>query len=125
VVLVGAGYIGHALASYQGFQDRGFGIQWIFDNDPAKIGREINNLIVLDVAELFDIVHRENVQVAILAVTASAAQLIADQLVDAGIKSILSYAPINLKVPAGVKVRYNDPVIQMQRMAYYLEPEEE
>ena len=75
VVLVGAGYIGHALASYQGFQDRGFGIQWIFDNDPAKIGREINNLIVLDVAALFDIVHsREDVQVAILAVPASAAQ---------------------------------------------------
>jgi len=125
VVLVGAGFIGHALASYQGFQDRGFGIQWIFDNDPDKIGREINDLIVLDAAELFDTVHRENIQVAILAVTTSAAQLIADQLVEAGIQSILSYAPINLKVPDGVKVRYNDPVIQMQHMAYYLDLEEE
>jgi redox-sensing transcriptional repressor len=126
VVLVGAGYIGHALASYQGFNDRGFSIQWIFDNDPAKIGREINSLTVLDVAELFEIVqNREDVQVAILAVPASAAQLIADQLVEAGIRTILSYAPINLKVPPGVKVRYNDPAIQMQRMAYYLEPVQE
>jgi redox-sensing transcriptional repressor len=126
VVLIGAGYIGHALASYQGFHDRGFSIQWIFDNDPDKIGREINNLTVLDVAELFDIVQsREDVQVAILAVTASAAQMITDQLIEAGIRSILSYAPINLKVPPGVQVRYNDPAIQMQRMAYYLEPEQE
>ena len=125
VVLVGAGYIGHALASYQGFNDRGFSIQWIFDNDPAKIGQVINNLTVLDVTELFDTVHRENIQVAILAVTASAAQQIADQLVEAGIQSILSYAPINLKVPPGVHVRYNDPAIQMQRMTYYLEPVQE
>lgn len=121
VVLVGAGYIGHALASYQGFQDRGFTIQWIFDSDPDKIGLEKNGLIVQDVAKLIDIVQAEELQVAILAVPAAAAQEIADQLVEAGIHSILSYAPISLSVPAGVRVRYNDPVIQMQRMAYYLE----
>ena len=121
VILVGAGYIGHALASYQGFTDRCFTIQWIFDNDPDKIGREINSLIVQDVAALSNIIQKESVKVAILAVPASAAQVIADQLVQAGIQSILSYAPINLKVPQGVHVRYNDPVIQMQRMAYYHE----
>jgi redox-sensing transcriptional repressor len=59
---------------------------------------------------------------AIVAVPASAAQEIADILVEAGIKSILSYAPINLKAPAGVQVRYSDPVILLQRMTYYLEP---
>jgi redox-sensing transcriptional repressor len=62
--------------------------------------------------------------VAILAVPASAAQGITDLLVDAGVKSILSYAPINLKVPQGVWVRYNDPVVQMQRMTFYLKSEE-
>lgn len=122
VVLVGAGYLGHALAHYQGFKHRGFHIKWIFDNDPDKIGLQMNSLEVRDIRELEDLVRREAVQMAIIAVPASAAQEIADMLVEAGIKSILSYAPINLKAPVGVQVRYSDPVILLQRMTYYLEP---
>ncbi len=122
VVLVGAGYLGHALAHYQGFKHRGFHIKWIFDNDPDVIGQDMNGLLVQDVRVLPEVVRREKIQVAILAVPASAAQRIADILVSAGIHSILSYAPINLKAPPGVQVRYSDPVIQLQRMAYYLEP---
>ena len=122
VVLVGAGYLGHALAHYQGFKHRGFHIKWIFDNDPEKIGLQMNGMVVQNTQELVDLVRREQVQMAILAVPASAAQEIADMLVRAGIKSILSYAPINLKAPAGVWVRYSDPVIQLQQMTYYLEP---
>jgi redox-sensing transcriptional repressor len=122
VVLVGAGYLGHALAHYQGFKHRGFHINWIFDNNPDKIGIQMNNMEVRDIRELDDLVRREEVQMAIVAVPASAAQEIADILVEAGIKSILSYAPINLKAPAGVQVRYSDPVILLQRMTYYLEP---
>lgn len=122
VVLVGAGYLGHALAHYQGFKHRGFHINWIFDNDPDKIGMQMNNMEVRDIRELDGLVRREEVQMAIVAVPASAAQEIADILVEAGIKSILSYAPINLKAPAGVQVRYSDPVILLQRMTYYLEP---
>lgn len=122
VVLIGAGYLGHALAHYQGFKHRGFHIKWIFDNDPDKIGLQMDSLTVRDIRELDDLVRQEEVRMAILAVPASAAQEIADLLVDAGIKSILSYAPINLKAPAGVRVRYSDPVIQLQRMTYYLEP---
>ncbi len=121
VVLVGAGYIGHALAHYQGFQYRGFCIRWIFDNDPDKVGRDMNGLIVRNVSELAGVVRKEKVKVAILAVPASAAQAIADILVKSGVQSILSYAPINLNVPDGVHVRYNDPVVQLQRMSFYLE----
>ena len=119
VVLVGAGFLGHALASYQGFHHRGFRISWIFDNDPEKIGIEINSLVVRDMSELSEVIIEENVQVAIISVPASAAQAIADQLVKAGIRSILSYAPINLMAPEGIQVRYSDPVIQLQRMTYY------
>ena len=119
VVLVGAGFLGHALASYQGFHHRGFRISWIFDNDPEKIGIEINGLVVRDMSELSEVIIEENVQVAIISVPASAAQAIADQLVKAGIRSILSYAPINLMAPEGIQVRYSDPVIQLQRMTYY------
>ena len=120
VVLIGAGFLGHALASYQGFRHRGFQISWIFDNDPEKIGSEINGLQVQDLRDLSDLIEKEKVQVAIISVPASAAQEIADLLVKAGIRSILSYAPINLMAPAGVQVRYSDPVLQMQRMTFYL-----
>jgi redox-sensing transcriptional repressor len=121
VVLVGAGSIGHALAYYQGFTHRGFQIRWIFDNDPSKIGEDMNGMPVRDTADLEELVSDEGVKVAILAVPVSAAQATTDVLVGAGIESILSYAPINLSVPRGVRVRYTDPVVQLQRMTYYLD----
>ncbi|MDX1615550.1 MAG: redox-sensing transcriptional repressor Rex [Candidatus Promineifilaceae bacterium] len=124
VALVGAGYIGHALAHYPGFQHRGFRISWIFDNDPTKIGQVMNDLPVQDVGEMPELLQSEGVRVIILAVPASAAQPIADKAVKAGVRAILSYAPINLKVPEAVQVRYSDPVIQLQRMTYYLNAEE-
>jgi redox-sensing transcriptional repressor len=123
VVLVGAGYIGHALAHYQGFLHRGFRVRWVFDNDPEVVGQAMNELTVQHVDELQELVRCERVKIAILAVPAAAAQAITDQLVEAGIGAILSYAPINLKVPDHVQVRYNDPVVQLQRMSYYLQPE--
>jgi redox-sensing transcriptional repressor len=121
VVLVGAGFLGHALASYQGFKHRGFQIKWIFDNDSEIIGRDMGGLIVRDISQLESLVAGEGVRVAIVAVPAAAAQAICDLLVRAGIKSILSYAPINLVAPPTVQVRYSDPVVQLQQMTYYLD----
>jgi redox-sensing transcriptional repressor len=121
VVLVGAGYIGHALAHYQGFQHRGFQIRWVFDNDPAKIGEDMNDMRVRPIDELKELVQSEGVKIAILAVPASAAQDTTDLLVSSGIESILSYAPIILTVPSQVQVRYTDPVVRLQRMTYYLD----
>jgi redox-sensing transcriptional repressor len=121
VVLVGSGYLGHALGHYQGFKHRGFQIKWIFDNDPDKIGQEMNGLIVQGIGKLSEIIRKEKIQIAIIAVPAAAAQEIADQLMEAGIKAILSYAPINLQAPKSVKVHYSDPVILLQRMTFYLD----
>jgi len=121
VVLVGAGSIGHALAYYQGFKHRGFQIYWIFDKDPSKIGQEINDMPVRDMSGLEELIQIEGVKVAILAVPASAAQETTDLLINSGIESILSYAPISLSVPSNINVRYTDPVVQLQRMTYYLE----
>ena len=122
IVLVGAGYIGHALAHFHGFQDRGFQIKWIFDNDPDIVGQEMNNLRVRHIRGMESLIERKHVQIAILAVPAASAQKIADRLVTAGIKSILSYAPINLDAPPDVQVRYSDPVVQLQHMTYYQKP---
>jgi redox-sensing transcriptional repressor len=121
VALIGLGDIGHAIARYGGFKDRGFVIKLVFDSDPAKIGQPIGDLIVQDVATLADVVRERGVQVAMLAVTAKAAQDVADLCVKGGIRAILNYAPINLSVPDTVRVQYLDPVTHLQRMTYYLE----
>lgn len=121
VALIGLGDIGHAIARYGGFKDRGFVIKLIFDSDSAKIGHSIGNLVVQDVATLPDLVREQGVQVAMLAVTAKAAQDVADLCVKGGIRAILNYAPINLSVPDTVRVQYLDPVTHLQRMTYYLE----
>lgn len=121
VVIVGAGDMGHALASYSGFNHRGFEIKLIFDNDPHKIGTVIGDFTVMDIAALCDEVEKSGIQVAMLAVPAMVAQEVANDLVEAGIKAILNYAPVNLNVPLGVRVQYIDPAIHLQRMTYYLE----
>lgn len=120
VAVVGAGYLGHAVAEYRGFSHRGFRIASIFDNDPGKIGEVVNELVVQPDSELEDTILTKKIRVAILTIPANAAQSITDRLVEAGVTSILSYAPITLTVPTGVRVSYSDPVIQLQQMAYYL-----
>lgn len=122
VALVGAGFLGHALASYRGFQRRGYRITCVFDSDPDKIGREIAGLTIQDIADMPATVKKQGVQIAILAVPAKVAQETADLLSEMGIKAILSYAPVSLTVPEGVRVSYSDPVVQLQQMTYYLQP---
>lgn len=121
VVLVGAGNLGHALASYAGFENRGFRIIGVFDNQPEKIGTLAGSLQVEPLAQLPAYVARYHCRIAILAVPTDAAQDVADMLVEAGIKSILCYAPITLSLPDGIRVEYIDPVIHFQHMTYYLE----
>ncbi|HXF62608.1 MAG TPA: redox-sensing transcriptional repressor Rex [Caldilineaceae bacterium] len=122
VVLVGAGYLGHALAAYNGFEDRGFRIVAVFDNDPAKIGSSVGaNLTVQPASNVARVIQQVQCQIAIIAVPADAAQSVADTLIEAGIKSILCYAPITLTVPRHIRVEYIDPVIHFQHMTFYLE----
>ncbi len=120
VVLVGAGYLGHALASYNGFENRGYRIVGVFDSDPGKVGTQIGDTTVQPTLAIPQIVHKYHCQIAIIAVPAVAAQTVADQLIDAGIQSILCYAPLTLNVPRTVRVEYIDPVISFQHMTYYL-----
>src|SRR5688572_16335825 len=121
VVIVGMGDIGHALARYNGFANRGFHINMVFDNDPQKIGQKVGDYEVFDTATLAEKVKQNKVKIAMLAAPASSAQEITDLLVKAGIKAILNYAPTSLNVPSGVRVQYIDPVTHLQRMTYYLD----
>jgi redox-sensing transcriptional repressor len=121
VVVVGMGDIGHAVARYPGFSNRGFSVKMLFDNDPAKVGQKVGDIVIQDLKGMEEALRTSAIKMAMLAVPASAAQEVTNTLVKAGVKAILNYAPISLTVPAGVHVQYIDPAIGLQRMAYYLE----
>ena len=121
IALVGIGDLGHAIARYQGFANRGFKIAVVFDNDPARIGTKIGNFIVQDSAQIITIVQNLGIKVAMLTVPASAAQSVAETLVKAGVTAILNYAPIVLNLPPRIRVEYIDPIIQLQHMTFYLQ----
>jgi redox-sensing transcriptional repressor len=120
VVLVGAGDLGHAIAHYGGFVDRGFRIVGVFDNNPEKVGHALNGLKVRPSTEIAQVVRDSSVKIAMIATPARVAQQVADELVAAGVRAILNYAPITLVVPENVHVQYIDPVAHLQRMTYYL-----
>ncbi len=121
VALVGAGYLGHALASYNGFENRGFRIVAVFDNDPHKIGESLGHVVVQPISAIPEVVLKYRCQIAIIAVPTQGAQEVANQLIEAGVQSILCYAPITLTVPKQIRVQYIDPVIHFQHMTFYLE----
>ncbi len=120
VVLVGAGDVGHAISNYQGFENRGFRIAAVFDNDPMKVGTKTGNFVIKGTSELGSTIRENGYKIAMIAVPAAQAQKVAEQLIEAGIQAILNYAPVSLVVPAHVHIQYNDPVASLQRMTYYL-----
>jgi redox-sensing transcriptional repressor len=121
VAVVGMGDMGHALTRYQGFNDRGFRVKIVFDNDPNKIGAQVGNFIVQDAKEIVTAIRNSGIKLAMLCVPAGVAQEVTNMLVEAGVKAILNYAPISLNVPAGIRVQYLDPSIGLQRMTYYMD----
>jgi redox-sensing transcriptional repressor len=120
IVLVGAGDLGHAIANYGGFANRGFRITLAFDNDPNKIGKKIGNLTIQDSALLAQKVKEAHIEVAMLTVPAVVAQETAEALAQAGIRAILNYAPITLNIDPTIHVETIDPIFQLQHMTYYL-----
>lgn len=120
MALVGAGDLGHALANYDGFETRGFRIVRIFDADPQKIGTLLGEWRVEPIETMRQVLREERIHVAIIAVPAAAAQHVADELVEGGVRAILNYAPTTLSVPPKVKVYHIDPVAGLQSMTYYL-----
>jgi redox-sensing transcriptional repressor len=119
VVLIGVGHLGTALAGYTGFASRGFSIAALLDVDPRRIGTEISGRRVEDIADVTAIVTRENITIAVLAVPAGVAQAICDQLVAAGVTSILNFAPMVLSVPSHVDIRKVDLAAELQILSFH------
>jgi len=120
VALVGVGSLGLALLGYPSFGREGFRIVEAFDVDPQQIGRTVSGLTIRPIHQLNQILSESGVKIAIVAVPGSQAQQVVDQLVDAGVKAVLNYAPYSPRVPEGVRVSNIDPVLSLQAMAYFV-----
>ncbi len=120
VALVGFGNLGSALFHYRGFGRQGFRIAVIFDDDPAKVGREVDGVPIFSTRDLAREIQARRVQMAIVAVPAEAAQSVADQLVAAGIKAVLNFAPARIRLPRDVRLKDVDLSIELETLSFYL-----
>ena len=120
LVLVGAGNLGSAIAGYNGLRKHGFIVSSILDVDPVKIGTRIGDVIVQPLDDLERVVAEQQISIGVIAVPPAAAQAVADQLASAGIRVMLNYSPVIVRVPAGVTLHNTDPVQELLHTLYYL-----
>jgi redox-sensing transcriptional repressor len=118
VLLVGAGNLGRALMAYRGFEAKSFRVVAAFDADPAKVGREIGSLIVQPMGELTESIAAHSIRLGIIAVPADYAQDVADQLVAAGIRGLLNFAPTSITVPPTIALNAVDLAVQLEQLSF-------
>jgi redox-sensing transcriptional repressor len=119
IAIVGIGNLGHALANYKGFAERGFRVAALVDADAAKVGEVVGGLPVRHIDELPQLVRENDIAIGVVATPANVVQDVADLMVTAGIRSILNFAPAVIAVPPGVSVRKVDLAIELQILAFY------
>ena len=122
VGIIGAGRLGTALANYQGFGGSNFTVVALFDNDPAKVGQRIGpgEILVHDVKKIERVVKAEEIDVAVIAVPARAAQRVLNEVTTAGIRAVLNFAPASLSARLGVKVKTVDLTTSFESLSYFL-----
>jgi redox-sensing transcriptional repressor len=119
IAIAGIGNLGHALANYKGFADRGFLVAALVDVDPAKVGEQVGELEVVHIDDLPALVEERGIAIGVIATPATVVQDVGDRMVAAGIRSILNFAPAPLAAPPGVSVRSVDLAVELQILAYY------
>ena len=120
VVIIGAGKIGAALARYRGFAERGFMVMAVYDSDETKIGKKWESLTVRPVSDLEKDAAKQDFDIAVVATPAESAQSVVKQIVRAGIKAILNFAPIQLTVPGDVTVRTVNMAMELEGLSFAL-----
>jgi len=122
VAIVGAGRLGTALANYKGFSKSNFTVTALFDNDREKIGQRVgpDEMVVHDVRKFERIVQDGNIDVGVIAVPARAAQRVLNQIMAAGVKAVLNFAPVPLTARLGVKVKTVDLTTSLESLSYFL-----
>jgi len=121
LALIGAGHLGTALLQYGGFAKAGFKVEAAFDVDPSKVGWELEGVKIWGSPAIRQVVREKKIEIGVIAVPASQAQRVADDLVDAGIRAILNFAPCVLSVPKSVLVRGVDLASELEHLTYFLE----
>jgi redox-sensing transcriptional repressor len=119
VLIAGIGNLGQALANYKGFGERGFQVVALVDTDPSKIGGTVSGFTVQNSSDMSHIVAANDVAIGMICTPGAVAQDVADQMVAAGIQSILNFAPAVLTVPDDVSLRKVDLSIELQILAFY------
>jgi redox-sensing transcriptional repressor len=122
VALVGVGNLARALLRYHGFTERGFRIVALFDTDPAKVGQRIDDLEIHGAEQMPAVIVQTGAELGVLTVPAQSAQAVAEALVAAGIRGLLNFAPGVLRLPAGVHVVAVDLTVQLEQLAFLVQP---
>lgn len=120
VALLGAGRIGTALFEYEPFRRRGFHITTVIDNDPCKVGTGLGSIRIRGQQELEDALCEDRIDLVIVAVPAPVAQGLVDRVVAAGVKAVLNYAPVQLRLPADVALRNVSMLVELESLSYAL-----
>ena len=121
VAIIGAGNLGFALADYPGFRQEGFAIVAMFDAERSKIGRRSRGGVrISDISDFKRLVRREQIDIAVVAVPAAAAQSVVNTVLQAGIRAILNFSPGNLKVPVDVKLKNVDLTVSLESLSFFL-----
>jgi redox-sensing transcriptional repressor len=119
IALFGAGHLGMAIATSDIFADHGFRVVAMFDVDENKVGTQVGVLTVRRTSELRGVIEEEDIVVAVLAVPTAAAQAVADELVEAGVKIIFNYSDALLQVPPEVTVHTSSPAVDLLYALYF------
>lgn len=121
VAIVGMGNLGTALANYQGFNYDNFEIAALFDDDPAKIGMKTRSGLEIQSAQnIGNVIKSEHIEIVIIAVPATAAERVLEEVTEAGIRAVLNFAPVHLNPKPGVKVKNVDLTISLESLSYFL-----
>ena len=119
MALVGLGNLGSALIRYKGFREKGFNLSAVFDQDPAKIGRRVEGIQVMDASKIVPVIRKRRIKIAILAVPAVTSQAVLDLLVEAGVTAVLNFVPAQLTAPDSVKLQNVDLAVLLKTLSYH------
>lgn len=120
VAIIGAGRLGAALADYYGFQQSNFTVAALFDADENKIGQTVGGVEIFDIKNFAERVKKDKIDVAVIAVPAAFAQAVLEMVAEAGIKAVMNFAPVPLKVSSDVKLKTVDLTISLESLSYFL-----
>jgi redox-sensing transcriptional repressor len=120
VAIVGAGRLGTALTDYYGFTQSNFTVAALFDSDPKKIGQKVGDVQIFDIKNFAAVAKKDNIDVAVIAVPAQFAQGVLERITKAGIKAVMNFAPVPLRVEGDIKLKTVDLTISLESLSYFL-----